>query len=450
LLAFSANSQTYWIPKTAFLDSLYNWDKNISQITNTENQFFLPIVLPGKPHTQKLIKAAKGSLYILIDGTGQVYKATEQNSYQIAFTRIDSTYYFGYNFQAFDFFYHDTIFSFGGEGFWHSNGQLRYFRNGADWNIIKLNQEVLAQDYAINFLPDKSKLFYFQNRSIDDVTGEIKDDHTVTELNLSTKQNKILGIINKNLFSDFHLEINIPKLNSLFVLNGMQDAYLLRPFDNAVYKLKKNNNKYYDLVYPTANTGAPSNFFAVGDTVYFTFSPNYQMHSFVININDFEKEPYPLYKPIKNDINYHIFSIRLIIIIVVLLIIIVFLILRIKKNINIPIDYNLTELNDYNEVNNQLNFTSLEISLINKIINVSKENKSCSVEELNIALGLAKKSIEVQKQIRNSVLNNINYKFKEIYKQESDLILRIRSEEDKRYFRYYVSKENIEIYNGKL
>ena len=186
-------SQTYWVPRNPFLDSLLKWDITISQIDKTNQLQFLPISHKNQLFKQSIIKYKK-DLYILIDGTGQVYKASAQNATKIAFTRLDSTYFAGYNFNAFDFAYKDTIFSFGGEGFWHNNGKLRYFNDGGEWNIISLNKEYPANGQFLFFAPEKSKLVYIKPHVRDLANNTINTDEFVIEFDLITKKNTLLGM----------------------------------------------------------------------------------------------------------------------------------------------------------------------------------------------------------------------------------------------------------------
>jgi hypothetical protein len=57
-------------------------------------------------------------------------------------------------------------------------------------------------------------------------------------------------------------------------------------------------------------------------------------------------------------------------------------------------------------------------------------------------LGLTKKSLEIQKKIRTETLNRINHRFKMKFETDEDLIERIRSEEDRRFYRYIIREEN--------
>ena len=95
-----------------------NQDKGL-QLIKLENTF--------QGYEQFFVRNKTGS-YILIDGTGRIYKATSKSNDTVYYSRIDSTHFYGYNGGAINFTYHDTIFSFGGGGFWRVNGQHRYYR----------------------------------------------------------------------------------------------------------------------------------------------------------------------------------------------------------------------------------------------------------------------------------------------------------------------------------
>ena len=88
------------------------------------------------------------------------------------------------------------------------------------------------------------------------------------------------------------------------------------------------------------------------------------------------------------------------------------------------------------------NFKSNELDLIEKIYKRSLEGKSYSVEDINAALGLSKKSLEIQKKIRTETLNRINHRCKILIDTEEDLIERVRLEEDRRFYKYIINEEN--------
>ncbi len=81
----------------------------------------------------------KGKMLIQLDGTGILLARDSGNTVK----RLDSTFYQGYNFGAFNFVYKDTIFSLGGYGFWNFNGMLRYYNEkNHSWYIIKTNKQI--------------------------------------------------------------------------------------------------------------------------------------------------------------------------------------------------------------------------------------------------------------------------------------------------------------------
>jgi hypothetical protein len=113
--------------------------------------------------------------------------------------------------------------------------------------------------------------------------------------------------------------------------------------------------------------------------------------------------------------------------------------------------YRKVKSKDKNAVNQQqytisdgseYHFKPIELDLIDKIYQISLSGKSYSVEDVNNALGLNKKSLEIQKKIRTETLNRINHRFKMKFETDEDLIERIRSEEDRRFYRYIIREEN--------
>ena len=111
----------------------------------------------------------------------------------------------------------------------------------------------------------------------------------------------------------------------------------------------------------------------------------------------------------------------------------------INESMQFSAGVNLTYTMDFA---NKGDFKSIELDLIEKIYNRSLEGKSYSVEDINAALGLSKKSLEIQKKIRTETINRINHRFKIIFNTEDELIERIRLEEESRFYKYIISEEN--------
>ena len=161
-------------------------------------------------------------------------------------------------------------------------------------------------------------------------------------------------------------------------------------------------------------------------------------------MNDFKMEPYPLYESGMPNLIWPYILIVGVLIIALITIVSIF---RRK--------YKMQSLNSFDfadtilKKTNDLDFNQLEKNLINEIIIRSQRNEAFSVEDVNKVLGLSKKTIEIQKKIRTETINRINHKFKVNFSVETDLIERIRYEEDRRYFKYIISEQNVFLYTNK-
>jgi hypothetical protein len=158
-------TQEYKVPTTPMLSFLYETEGNINAITNTSKLKLIPYKLGYDKlfDYYKIIKHNTG-LYFLLNGTGQIYKATNLNESYLYISRIDSTKFVGNSFFSIDFMYKDSLFSFGGYGFWHDNGQLRkYNQEYHEWEIVKLNTRFKASMKSEYLDLNVSKLFYIQS-----------------------------------------------------------------------------------------------------------------------------------------------------------------------------------------------------------------------------------------------------------------------------------------------
>ncbi|MDE3236433.1 MAG: hypothetical protein KGO81_10800 [Bacteroidota bacterium] len=448
----AANAQTYWVHKTQLLEYLYNHKGAIdyvhcnAPISNIQKSI-LPIRI-GKNFKvfEKLVKTNK-SLYLLIKGTGIVFKATGINDTAIAFTKVDSTFFMGYNNDAFIFSYRDTLFSFGGRGFWKYNGQLLYFTEGEEWNMLPINEE-------IPFI-DQEKIFYNQKKgniflSIQQTANEaVKTNpnynppYIADRFSLNERKHTVLGELKNNAISIVDkkdkeiIHWNAPTLGGCVIIkNGI--SYLL-DFEHNLFFKEHSEKKVVNMMSIPANSDIMS-IFQVKDTVYYSLFNSDRLYSFTISRSDFEKEGQPIYTPVTE------FYSKIVLIAVPILAIAGFVPFWMnKRKKKQQISSSLTELDTAiaeNEDNDNATFNAMERHLITSII----AEGTVSVDRINQILGINKKSIEIQKRARMDIINKINYKFKTIHSTEADLIERIRSEEDKRYFKYFIDEKNREIY----
>lgn len=386
--------------------------------------------------SQTLIKGKK-DLFIKIDGTGKVYQIRDKKNDSLFIKRLDSTFYFGYNNAAYSFIHNDTIMSFGGFGYWRYNGQLRYYSfKNREWDVTPLNQEIPASKEFVYLDRNSNHLYYIQLPYSDPVINKEYKQQFVYKLDLANKSNILLGELSPEVYTKSSiglqfLSVELPSLGGeLVALNG-RDIYLYDFKNNEVYKLT--NTAIEKTIFSNSNGFYVDLAFEQKGKLYFSRSndPSHQLDSIPISINDFTKLDYPLYIPEKN------YTFLYIVIGIVFISLFSFVIYRKRKrDNNIPTqEYTLSDGRE-NE------FKAHEIDLIQKIYQTSQAGKSYSVEDVNQALGLSKKSLEIQKKIRTETLNKINHRFKMKHETDEDLIERIRSEEDRRFYRYIIREDN--------
>ena len=84
-----------------------------------------------------------------------------------------------------------------------------------------------------------------------------------------------------------------------------------------------------------------------------------------------------------------------------------------------------------------------EISLIDMLLQASLANEKIEIHQINHVLGIKDKNVGLQKKVRSDVIKGINERFKYATSQDIQLVLSVRSETDKRYFEYFIAKDQI-------
>jgi len=434
LMPIIMTAQSITISTNPTLTYLYNSKNDIGTINNTVGLDLFSLKVGNNKAKYKLIKNKLG-LYVLIDGTGQVYKASNQVKNNITFTRIDSTRFFGNNFESINFSYKETLYSLGGYGFWNRNGQLIHFTPGAEWSIDKINNRYHTIDKFYSYDVNKSKIYYVDFPWNEESTSKKTVNTALIEFDITKKENRMMGNINPKINLNFtYFKIDLPSLNG--ILSFYDRAIYLYSFSyNKVYKLI--NSKITDELISKANSELQTSFEDEGK-IYYSFNNDTTLRSFTISMSDFKEEPYTFYIPENTENNNWL----IIIICLITFSTIIINIRRKQKNKPITIDKNESYTVDLNS--NE--FNTIESTLINNLIEKSKIDSYLTVEELNSILGIKKKTIEIQKRVRTEAINRINHKFNINFNLETKFIERTRSVDDKRYFNYIINQENSEIY----
>jgi hypothetical protein len=362
------------------------------------------------------------------------------------FRRLDSTHFYGYNSGSVYLSYQDTIYNFGGWGFWKANGHLRYYSEfNREWNIKTVDKEIpiIPIFYLLN---RKKGYLYYAGDDKNVAETNTKSTFPVARLDLKNQKNTLLGSLNPIIINEFSktfltpITIPAPSLNGIIVIFNYNNQYLLDFEENKLLRLTNMGLRDYFL--GNSRSLIANNCFIEDSTLYFTFAKDttFQLYHTKVTRKDFESEGVPLYiKPT----NWNLMGgIGLLILMAGLTGFYQWKKSRLKiagKAVNISsILFNEEEAEQSNQ------FSEGELTVIRFIHEATLSRKYGSVEDINAMLGIGKKTIEVQKKIRTEAISRINHKFKVLTGEDLLLVERIRSEEDRRYQKYMIRSENME------
>jgi hypothetical protein len=426
--------------------------ENIEVGNPYERQIFIdPGASYKKNYAQSFLKNKNG-LYLFVTSTGMVYKAEKQHGDSIYFKRLDSTHFYGYNGGSIYLSYQDTIYNFGGWGFWKANGHLRYYSEfNREWNMKTLDKEIpiIPLFYLLN---RKEGYLYYSGDDKNVAETNSKSTFPVARLDLKNQKNTLLGSLSPIIINEFSktfltpITIPAPSLNGIIVIFNYNNQYLLDFEENKLLRLTNMGLRDYFL--GNSRNLIANNCFIEDSTIYFTFAKDttFQLYHTKITRKDFESEGVPLYiKPTNWNL---IGGIGLLILMTGLTGFYLWKKSRLKqagKAVSVSaILFNEVEAEQSNQ------FTEGELAVIRFIHEATLSRKYGSVEDINAMLGIGKKTIEVQKKIRTEAISRVNHKFKVLTGEDLLLVERIRSEEDRRYQKYMIRKENMEKLLGTM
>ena len=398
---------------------------------------------------QNLIKTTDG-LFLIPEGTGRVYQWSGDTA-NGTWTRIDSTYFTGYNYGALVFNLGKEIYSFGGQGFWNTNGNLRYY-NGVsrEWNVVYLNQSYpwFRRNYAAQsfFQLDSAfkKLYVVSAGAQHDQaiqnTGNRKSDGTIMALDFPTGTWEKLGTTDSTEFVTLavtpwgmyvnHTSIIDLKANKKYIFS----KELKRDWETHV--LRSTGNHELDIV------------FAIDSTIYFG-DYDARLDSIQVRRQDLIELDDSFYIPNKKEKSgSEMMWIGAIAMMVISPLIAHFVVRNKKKKSESPF---VPALNHEKQANFRQAETPLfrstiqtnilddqEVLLIKFILDQSLKSELTSIEQLNQLLGLSNRSGEVQKRTRSILITGINEKLQIALGSMEPIIEKKRSEFDKRSYEYFI------------
>jgi len=353
---------------------------------------------------------SKSNYYLTIPGTGHVYKLIEN---KLILRRIDKSFHTGYNFQAVQFFRKDTLFSFGGYGFWQYHNILTYFDpKSSEWETycqLEFGPSRFTNRFS-TYLPKSDKVLALELPKPYLFSKTKK--YNYWEFNFKTKSWKKKGEINEQLA--FALPESKPA-GQYFFFKHQNQNYVADPENNKVYLYDGPHTKLADSFDPEPLFLGKNYIYSYQNYIARSVR-NYTIDSISIkqlfNSSKFQFE-------LINDDTFE-YSLHLILLISFILgSIYLFRIFRNKKS----------KLSNSNEI-----FTAFEYEILSKMISKG-ELYEFSTDELNFYLEAERKPLETQRQIRSRFINSINQK-SEMHFHISNGISRKKSRIDKRYSIY--------------
>ncbi len=350
------------------------------------------------------------SVLFTIAGTGKVYQF-DQNKKLL--TRLDKTYSKGYNFDAPQFVRNDTLYNFGGYGFWSYSRVLTYFdREIQEWQNIRT--ENLGPDSFIGGYQGYAKqndVFYSGASEKEEGLKNFDRvfSNSLYAFDFKSLQWTLLGEINAKL--PFKSVRNAYWDGSHFIHLAPDKMFIIDPVKNEVLVIV--NPKYFHL----------RNFYTIGDSI-FSFWEN-QSIQVKLSKKAVLKEAKYIGKFYDNT-NYKLY--------VYLLIGLVLL------GFGAAGYYRFQKSKKQSAiiVGKSNHFGPLERILLKKLIDAELDEqpeKFISVLQINEILNIETKTPENQRRIRTKFLNNLNLKLL-LYFQVQDAIERFQFEEDKRLTLY--------------
>ena len=390
-----------------------------------------------------------GKLYLQINGTGKLFTIDSS----LALTRLDNTCYEGYNYGSYSYIRNNKIYNLGGWGFWQFNSGLRYFdTTSKEWFREPINKEVqLAKHMNALVYPDKENdLIYVAYESYPNSyiksTSDIKND-TIYMQCLDLKTNnwwETPKIFNDKIFLETVLNTNSMVLPGLGILTeSYNHLYLINPVTQKLYEIENEIG------------GTIMNYVASKNGLYFYKDEklhiyNPQLDSLVslpLSMSKFSEVSKPLYKKIAPSFSDKIKLNQLPYMIALLLLFTISVVLFFNNKSLRKMQQTVAASGLHKksfEVNKQVEFsdnlTETEKSVLDILVEYSKQGAPTSIDQINRALGVKNKEVTIQNKLRSDTLQMINKKFMVFASTNDTLVEREKTDLDKRVYQYKLNE----------
>ena len=415
-----------------------------------ENQLFT---------NSNVIKKGK-DVYIQPLGTGRLYQAVNLNG-RIHLNRLDKTNHSGVSFFSQNFFINDTLFQYGGLGFWQIRGIFSYYSKQTNqWELVQSNRSVQSyfddQRDAVMHYDDQRKdpklfvtnSYYYPNYPSSFETSATDSCYVY---DFHTRNWEALGKLTpefKKIFENKHSHDIELHLNKLFVFQTQLDFYWI-DFDNnklGRFNVKENNRlrQVWLSVYNNDKAKLETGFqFNLGNVLYYLRLDGDKNLDWIktpidlkaldtINIIQVYNNKSSLIEISKNFVSNNKSSFYIIIIVVLIAFVFRSNIFRRKR---IP-----KELATILYRNFFISLNIIEKELIEALYQNNLKGEELSTKSINKIIGVQQKDTLTQNKSRSDHFIKINQKFKMATQNTEPLIIKNRDKTDKRQYNYDVNE----------
>ena len=378
------------------------------------------------------------NFFIAISGAGRIYQQIAVTDSLLYFKRIDDNENINYNLGAFYFSIGETVYNQGGYGFWKTNGTLRGFNfKDGEWDVFPTNIEVYNPIFPSSSWFDASKnalyipyqqlinsgLKGFQSAAGTVIDGVMYlDCKTWDWLHIGKVRSNYLNILKSS-------KIKVYNESGYFVSDG-EDVYWFNFLNNSV---SVNSNRA--LAQSINRLDNSSIHYYKEGILYSYFPATGALDTLVIDESKFVKEPEPMW-----ELQLDLATIWPLLLCLFLFVVSLWYFFKIPTK---KVQKRTTETLMLGIKKLDVSFNQTELSLIDLLIEKSLVGATATINDINYVLGIKDKNVGMQKKVRSDVINGINERFKYATSQDVQLVLSVRSETDKRYFEYFIAKDQI-------
>ena len=383
-------------------------------------------------------------------GTGRLYKLEKSKS-NYSLIRIDSTIHSGVNYKAFTFQLNDTLFQYGGAGFWNMRGIMTFFSPKThEWEIYPSNIVVNGYDDYTHFIKYKldvqaSKLYITKSLayanmpkdfSINDIDSCYEFDfHNNSWTNLGATNPELIKVLQASNYYNFNF-------NGLLIFQNYLDYYWINFKKNEFGKIKSSTNNLMKqpwLSLYSTKESYESLQFNLGSTVYLikiTAGKKLSYTSYSFDATEIDQSTVQYVYKVENPLAHFFFNKAIpyftpsVSITILIAFGIFFFVYRQRKK-RVPKE--VTARLNYNFYHS---LTIIEKELLQVLYLNHQKGESISTKIINKIIGVQNKDVLTQNKSRSDHFLKINQKYKLSTQQQLPLIVKTRDSVDKRQYNY--------------